>query len=38
MYLAYLDESGDAGCAGISPTDYFVVGCLVINADYWLDP
>ena len=36
MYLAYLDESGDAGGAG-SPTGFFVVACVVIDATQWLD-
>ena len=36
MYLAYLDESGDAGAAG-SPTGYFVVACVVLDAAQWLD-
>lgn len=36
MYLAYLDESGDAGGAG-SPTGFFVVSCVLIEASQWLD-
>jgi len=39
MYLAYLDESGDAGTTGSnSPTDFFAVACVVIEATRWLDP
>jgi len=37
MYLAYLDESGDAGGTAASPTGYFVAGCMIVNADHWLD-
>jgi hypothetical protein len=37
MYLAYLDESGDAGPAATAPTGYFVVACALVRADDWLD-
>jgi len=36
MHLAYLDESGDAGASG-SPTGHFVVACMLIDAEQWLD-
>ena len=34
MYLAYLDESGDAGGVG-SPTGFFVVACFLIDGAEW---
>ena len=36
MYLAYLDESGDAGLRN-SPTRYFVLSCVLVNEAHWLN-
>lgn len=35
MYLAYLDESGDTGLKN-SPTEYFVLCCVLVHQDQWL--
>lgn len=35
MYLAYLDESGDAGLVR-SPTRYFVLSCILVHESNWL--
>lgn len=35
MYLAYLDESGDPGLVR-SPTDWFVLSCLMVHERDWL--
>jgi hypothetical protein len=37
MYLAYLDESGDSGDVAKAPTGHFVVACLLLRDDAWLD-
>lgn len=34
MYLAYADESGDSGFEN-SPTDYFVLSCVIIHESEW---
>ena len=36
MYLAYVDESGDAGVVN-SPTRYFVLSCLLVHETKWGD-
>jgi hypothetical protein len=36
MYLAYLDESGDSG-VGKSPTQYFVLSCVLVHESKWLE-
>jgi hypothetical protein len=36
MYLAYLDESGDSGLIN-SPTNYFVLSCILVNETNWLN-
>lgn len=36
MYLAYLDESGDAGLVN-SPTKYFVLSRILVNEVHWLN-
>lgn len=35
MILAYIDESGDGGFVG-SPTDYFCLGCVLVDESQWL--
>ncbi|MFL5340056.1 MAG: DUF3800 domain-containing protein [Gemmataceae bacterium] len=37
MFLAYFDESGDSGVPGIvpSPTNYFVLSCVLVHQDVW---
>jgi hypothetical protein len=35
MYLAYLDESGDAGVHN-SPTQFFVLSCVLVHESSWL--
>lgn len=35
MYLAYLDESGDAGLTN-SPTRFFVLACFLVHESVWL--
>lgn len=35
MYLAYFDESGDAGVVN-SPTAYFVLASLLVHETQWL--
>ena len=35
MFLAYFDESGDAGLTN-SPTRFFVLSCVLIHKDQWL--
>lgn len=35
MYLAYFDESGDSGLVN-SPTQFFVLACLLIHEQHWL--
>jgi len=35
MYLAYLDESGDPGPVATSPTNFYVVGCVLIHDRAW---
>jgi len=36
MYLAYLDESGDAGLR-TSPTTHFVLACVLVHESSWLE-
>lgn len=36
VYLAYFDESGDSGPYPSSPTQFFVLGCVLINEAVWL--
>ncbi len=36
MYLAYLDESGDAGLER-SPTRFFVLACVLVHESVWLE-
>ncbi len=36
LLLAYFDESGDAGPTGKSPTNFFVLGCLLVQSSQWL--
>lgn len=36
MYFAYLDESGDSGLKN-SPTNYFVLSCVLVNEADWLN-
>jgi hypothetical protein len=38
MYLFYFDESGDSGHPGLvsSPTNFFVLSCVLIHQDHWL--
>lgn len=35
MYLAHLDESGDAGIAAARPTTYFVLACALMHDGVW---
>ena len=35
MYLAYFDESGDAGLVN-SPTKFFVLSCALVHERDWL--
>lgn len=37
MYLMYVDETGDTGPAGASPTNYFALSGLVIHESKWRD-
>jgi len=36
MYLAYFDESGDAGI-NLSPTRFFVLSCVLVHETRWLE-
>jgi len=35
MYFAYFDESGDSGRGPTSPTRFFVLACLLLDATRW---
>lgn len=37
MLLAYFDESGDSGAVELSPSKFFVLACVLVQEDAWLD-
>lgn len=40
MYICYFDESGDPGIPSAtlkSPTNWFVLGCVLMHDSDWLD-